>query len=466
MLFSAVEPSFSAAERKVVYDRGCGENARTLGGGLDRPSSLLRPNRRVRSNSLAVNDPCARILCQPARPQLGNGVLNGRSSSPIDINSLDFLRGLAAIYVVIHHVRGSFFIGGERILSEVGWSGLTVTDYIGISLLQLTSLGPEFVVLFFVISGFAMANSVQLSGDTTRFYKRRIIRLWPTYLLAAAIAVVLCGYELLTAPSAEIVVRCGSKCTWSSFSAFALYINVDFPHVPQFWSLQYEVLFYAICPFVLRTSRRVLLTLGASWVAGGFGAFIYGIDLLPAGSTIVNFVLFTMLFFSSGAALYHFNNWVPKVSLSVFLLTTFGSLLTIVVLKFVMHGSNLILSIWMVALTCFAIINLPTYGLALKRLSAGSWSYSIYLFHYQLIIIFTFVLLDVFDITASNIRGYLWWMLAVPPVLFGCWILYFISERPCNAVLRRMRSHDRSGPTKDQMIEREPTLVEVGQPGA
>jgi peptidoglycan/LPS O-acetylase OafA/YrhL len=397
-------------------------------------------------------------------PTVRDILLSSRSSfSPIDVASLDFLRGVAAIYVVINHIRGAFFIGGEKILREVGWGGLSIVDYVGISLLQLTSLGEEFVVVFFVISGFAMANSVQWSSSSLIFFKKRIIRLWPTYLLACAIAVGVCGLELLTSSgSVEMAQRCNSSCTWTRFAALAFYIDVDFPNAPQFWSLPYEVLFYAICPIILRTRRLIFLTVCTSWIAGGIGAVTLGIHFLPAESTILNFIVVSMMFFSSGAAVYHCNNWIPKVPIWTFAFVTGGSLLAIVAFKFIMHGSNLILNIWMVGLGCFVIVNLPTYNLNLRRLNAGSWSYSIYLFHYQWIVLIMYFLLRVFHIETLGLRGYFWWTLAVPPVLAGCWVLYFVSERPCNEVLRKMRSRDRR--EKDHpVVALEPKLIEVGQ---
>ena len=64
---------------------------------------------------------------------------------------LDFMRGFAAVYVVVNHVRGNFFKGGGRTIAESA-DPLGLYDYVSISLLQATALGTEFVILFFCVN--------------------------------------------------------------------------------------------------------------------------------------------------------------------------------------------------------------------------------------------------------------------------------------------------------------------------
>ena len=79
----------------------------------------------------------------------------------IDFKILDGLRGIAAVYVVFNHSRGNLFIGGVKyseIKSRELWSFFEKTYF---SALQLTSLGREFVILFFILSGFSIAFSLR-----------------------------------------------------------------------------------------------------------------------------------------------------------------------------------------------------------------------------------------------------------------------------------------------------------------
>src|SRR4051794_8954166 len=102
----------------------------------------------------------------------------GASQSSVPQHVLDFLRGFAALYVLINHTRGAFFVGGRALLS----SDPRLGDYLTVGLLQMTALGAEFVILFFVVSGFAMAHSISHSTDVGNFYLKRLLRIWPPYL--------------------------------------------------------------------------------------------------------------------------------------------------------------------------------------------------------------------------------------------------------------------------------------------
>jgi len=64
------------------------------------------------------------------------------SPTLVPTNVLDFMRGFAAVYVVINHVRGNFFKGGGRTIAEAT-DPLGLYDYASIALLQLTALGTD-----------------------------------------------------------------------------------------------------------------------------------------------------------------------------------------------------------------------------------------------------------------------------------------------------------------------------------
>ena len=105
----------------------------------------------------------------------------------IDFKILDGLRGIAALYVLFNHARGNLFIGGtkyERIKDITSWN---FSEKLYFSALQLTSLGKEFVILFFVLSGFSIAYSLNKGHLKSQFYLRRIIRIYPPYVFALAL---------------------------------------------------------------------------------------------------------------------------------------------------------------------------------------------------------------------------------------------------------------------------------------
>src|SRR6476661_6924887 len=111
----------------------------------------------------------------------------------LNFDILESLRGLAALYVCIGHARGNLWIGGEQYLKMHPRETLGISDYLVLGLNMLTRLSTEFVIVFFVLSGFSIAHSLRNNTQPLPFYKRRFIRLYPPYITALlwAMAVVL-----------------------------------------------------------------------------------------------------------------------------------------------------------------------------------------------------------------------------------------------------------------------------------
>src|SRR6185369_5509062 len=63
-------------------------------------------------------------------------------------------------------------------------------EWFNMILMQHTDLGTEFVILFFVLSGFSIAHSLSANTDMKAFYVRRAIRLYPPYVLGIIWAIV------------------------------------------------------------------------------------------------------------------------------------------------------------------------------------------------------------------------------------------------------------------------------------
>ena len=166
--------------------------------------------------------------------------------------SVQYLRGLAAVLVVIAHA-------AAHPLSE--------SSYV---LLRLGQLG---VTLFFVISGFIM---VAISGAgrfaPLEFLKRRIIRIVPLYWLFTTLAAGLA----LTLPS----LFHSTVFSWPHYLQSMLFIPHEAPGrggtsplLSLGWTLNYEAFFYvafALCALLAVTGRVVVLTLAfAALVAFG-----------------------------------------------------------------------------------------------------------------------------------------------------------------------------------------------------
>src|SRR5688572_9599050 len=103
---------------------------------------------------------------------------------PFDI--LDSIRGIAALYVAIAHCRGSLWIGGTEYLKMFPRDGWGAWDYAMVGTSMLTRLAVEFVIVFFVLSGFSIAHSLSANKSPLQFYQRRFIRIYPSYVVALA----------------------------------------------------------------------------------------------------------------------------------------------------------------------------------------------------------------------------------------------------------------------------------------
>jgi peptidoglycan/LPS O-acetylase OafA/YrhL len=154
------------------------------------------------------------------------------------INSIDLLRGYAALLVCVFHITAAGQLVQNPQLSE------------------FTSWGSDGLAIFFIISGFviplALFNGRYVLSAFPRFMAKRIVRLEPPYLISIGIAVVLWlrfqfsaeGPPLNIAPATSalhlgylIDIACffGAPVRW---------------YVPVYWTLAFELQYY-VCVALL-----------------------------------------------------------------------------------------------------------------------------------------------------------------------------------------------------------------------
>lgn len=191
------------------------------------------------------------------------------------------LRGIAALWVVLFHA-----MKGEHI--EALYEALP--DVISAIVFDAGHFG---VAIFFTLSGFVIAHSLDSKPMTIaswgRFMLRRSIRLDPTYW--ASIATVI-SLGILTA-----VIKGGSADVPGADSILAhltyLQIILGFKGIdPVYWTLAYEVQFYAVFALAMMVPRyRLLLfALALASAAGIFSDLHPGIFLLFWASFFVGAV--------------------------------------------------------------------------------------------------------------------------------------------------------------------------------
>jgi exopolysaccharide production protein ExoZ len=304
------------------------------------------------------------------------------SAPPPFLSNIQYLRGLAALGVLAFHA-------GEA-------TGISIPR------------GAFGVHVFFVISGFIM---VAITGDSTSpwsFLRARVERIVPPYWAATMFALLLHAATKGGRPSIPDIATSFLFLPWGEPGPGAHY----FPVHAVGWTLNHEMLFYAVFALTLFLRRRLqlaVLTLAfvALWALQGAG--------LPFsfwGQPIVfNFIAGAWL-----AAYWKSGRTVWPVVAALVLLWVAGSRML------PLPAGPLLLATIVVAA-----------GLALERgsrwrvpLFFGEASYSIYLWH-------------AFGVWLVPIEGPLGFALAIAAgVAFGL-LGYFFVEQPIRAWFRRRR---------------------------
>lgn len=173
------------------------------------------------------------------------------------ICSIQYLRGIAAILVVLYHARGALDFSFGNI-PNVG-DFLFAHGYFGVD-------------LFFIISGFVIVLSTQNDTSITSFLLKRIFRVYPLYLFC-----LLC--ILFFAPehySLHDIIR-ALFLIQSNYSQPAPWFGYSIVFVA--WTLSFEVLFYLIFCLAMYISHKyrvvlssliiALMTCGVTVIFGG-----------------------------------------------------------------------------------------------------------------------------------------------------------------------------------------------------
>ncbi|MBA4790050.1 MAG: acyltransferase [Rhizobiales bacterium] len=267
--------------------------------------------------------------------------------------SIDVLRGLAALLVFLSHADAHLLVNIEFFTPYRGYAG---------------RIG---VYLFFILSGYLIWGSADRTlgrpGGLYEYAVHRATRVMPLYYVALAFAILL--FPLLSSfqqnLSAYTIFR---TITFTQ----ALNPNVSRAINPVLWTLTLEMLFYICIPFLHKLKKYfvviIALTIFASWSAAyhpnsNLAPFLRLFFLFVIGMAIANFTL------------------TPKPLF-------FWSALAVAVIMTVDRWSPMDVSVaWTIVIFSGVMVYRRYEGTRLWGVLAffGLISYSLYIWHYMLI---------------------------------------------------------------------------------
>jgi peptidoglycan/LPS O-acetylase OafA/YrhL len=361
----------------------------------------------------------------------------------IDFQILDGLRGIAAVYVLFNHARGNLFIGGAKYAQIKNIADWSFGEKFFFSTLRLTSLGREFVILFFVLSGFSIAYSLSKSKSKKTFYLRRVIRIYPPYIFALAWAFIVFVFLKNWAPEA---LAPGSVSVFSSIKAALLnlfYVD-NGSLIIQFWSLKFEVIFYILIPFFI---LRKNLYLGVSLIIAIISAFINWRGL--SGHNILSeYVLDYNIYFALGVFSFHnyqmMGRYLILKSKIKFFTISIILFLIMVIFKFWTNFDQDKVSFSIAGLfSVILLFNFLYYKIKNRILMFfGKISYTIYITHFASLMLFLGILLKTNVINSPEIQNKYIWLLAIPLALILSYFFYLLVEKPTKTLLVKLRKRD------------------------
>ena len=382
------------------------------------------------------------------------------SSSKINFRTIDWMRGIAALYVVIQHSRGYLYVDTARyeknVLPKVQWRWW---EWLNTIIIQHTNLGKEFVIVFFVLSGFCIMHSITSEqGGVAGFFKRRLVRVYPTYILGILWAIIVFLILRECAPVIFNKSAEGYPPLSEMFDAFinlkSLVLNIFYLPVNnyltlQYWSLPLEVIFYLLIPVFARNFR---LYTAFSILAFTVGCIWTGINYLDEtkydslGIT-VRYIFDYNIYFFIGCLFYKYRDFflsifkMDRMRCFVALLLIF--LLSVFVKSYLFgQFSNKITGLLMVVFTYIMLMAGLKHQVRIKWLEwIGGFSYTLYVTHIATLFLIKLVLYRM-GYTFYDIYLVYAWYIGIAIAVIVAWFLYFIAEYPTKQYLLRLRKND------------------------
>ena len=338
------------------------------------------------------------------------------------LSNLQVLRGMAALLVVIFHVREEVALR----YAETSWPDAT--------------FGAFGVDLFFVVSGFVMVYATSPSFGASKaapaFFLRRLARIVPLYWAVTT------AYMLF-------VIKTGQDPGYTAPFTLSSYLFFPYPqpwdgdYFPAYslgWTLDYEIFFYACLSGVLAL-RRTAAVLALS---AGLAALVLAGRLFPlpgplsvwCNSQVLEFVFGMILAeaFIRGARL-------PGWLCATLVCMAFTAVLaTVPTMGDWWAYRGLVWGLPGAALLAGAVFHVPGGRSLLRRFleRLGDASYSLYLLHYLVFVVVARALLHVPG--SEHIPALVYAPMLLAASVGAAFLTYRLFERPVTRTLQRRLS--------------------------
>ena len=347
-------------------------------------------------------------------------------SSNKNIHSLHFIRGLAALIVVVYHAKFILWAGGTLWKNNIGFH--SVTDYILFGIDMLSSCGEQCVLIFFLLSGFVIYHSFQHSDKSLKhFFVIRSLRIYIPYIVSLCISLAVLYYAVkLNSGIAVDGVREYNTRLLSAYKEIGVsnilktlffikgneYAGFNF----VYWSLLHEAIFYIVFPIYFYAGKR-------------YRAFFMLIHLIAYLFTKNN-IFYFQLFFLSGMFLYDYYSTSRELFLRnsrlylplILLFYCATNLLTKLPWQ---HFANIAALITAALAFDYLLTGRQTFNRFFKGLA--DMSFSLYLNHLWVLLICYCISFRYFG-SLLLYQRYPYY-LSIPVALLVSWLLYLLVEK-------------------------------------
>lgn len=374
----------------------------------------------------------------------------------IPFEILDSIRGIASLYVAIAHCRGALWIGGSEFLKMFPRETWGTWEYFMFGTSMLTRLAVEFVIVFFVLSGFSIAHSLSTNQSPLQFYKRRFIRIYPSYVVAliwAGLVFVITAYwhpewydGTFNSFSFVRTVEMNSYFNWDVVIKNLFYMPGGGLITP-FWSLTYEVMFYLLAPFLLRKAHAYAFISAVLFLINVFSPAQVRAMQLPV--YIYEFVFVFNIYFAIGVMLYKYYNvisaWAGTISKKAWL----GILAGLVVMMYAVNFYYQIETVYSFMVSALLGIALIIYFLKFTikipwLMNVGKFSYTLYITHFATVYLYLGIYWLFVKPNVPYILNYFVWIPAVGLTLLVAWLQYLLVEKRTKNILQLLRGKSKT----------------------